>query len=159
MLQKDYNGQALASRQALDEANRVTREQSTPVIHLRTTLAFYAAIEFFAVASSAYFASALYHYIGLNSLQAKPTYVLAAAVIATLVLVISIAFRNFTAFRRQARHIFLWRGIGSVALAFSIFITILFFTQSAEAYSRGSLIFQVIAVGLAHRGSRSLYYS
>ena len=27
------------------------------------------------------------------------------------------------------------------------FVTILFFTQSAEAYSRGSLIFQIISVG------------
>ena len=126
----------------------MAREKSTRAIHLRTALAFYATIEFFAVASSAYFASALYHFITFNSLQAKPAYVLAALVIATLVLAISIAFRSFVAFRRQSRHIFLWRGIGAVLLAFSIFLTILFFTQSAEAYSRGSLIFQIISVGL-----------
>jgi Undecaprenyl-phosphate glucose phosphotransferase len=162
MLQEKYNyneGQASVAHQTLDESNYVTRGQSTRAVHLRTTLAIYATIEFFAVAVSAYFGSAFYHYISLNSLQARPTYVLAAAIIATLVLVTSVAFRNFAAFRRQARHIFLWRGIGAVSLAFSIFITILFFTQFAEAYSRGSLIFQVMGVGLTVTSARALYYS
>ena len=69
----------------------VARKKSTGVIHLRTALCIYATIEFLAVASSAYFASAFYHFITFNSLQAKPAYVLAALVIATLVLAISIS--------------------------------------------------------------------
>ena len=105
-------------------------------------------------------ASTFYHFISLNSLQAKPPYVLAAV---THCNVGSgnypIAFRNFVAFRRQSRHIFLWRGIGAVLLAFSIFLTILFFTQSAEAYSRGSLIFQIISVGIAVTSARAIFYS
>ena len=84
---------------------------------------------------------------------------LAAVVIATLVLLSSIGFHNFIAFQRQPRHIFLWRGVGAVALAFSIFVTILFLTQSGEAYSRGSLIFQIGCVGIVVVSARSVFYS
>src|SRR5262249_46389946 len=129
MLPEDYSvnkGQAAATGSALDRLNFAAPEKSARVVQLRTALVFYATIEFFAVTSSAYFASAFYHYFSFNSLQAKPAYVLAAVIIGTLVLVISIAFQNYVAFRRQARHIFLWRGIGAVSLAFSIFLTILF---------------------------------
>jgi len=116
-------------------------------------------LEFIIVGCSAYFASTAYHFITYNSLQAEPKYFLAAFVIAALVLLISIGFHNFFAFRRQARHIFLWRGIGSVALAFSAFVTILFFTQSAEVYSRGSLIFQIVSVACSVILLRSVFYS
>ena len=160
MLQEKFavnKNQASVARSTVDE--HVASKKSTGVVHLRTALCIYATIEFLAVASSAYFASAFYHFITFNSLQAKPAYVLAALVIATLVLAISITFRSFVAFRRQSRHIFLWRGIGSVSLAFSIFVTILFLTQSAEAYSRGSLIFQIISVGIAVTVTRVIFYS
>ena len=128
-------------------------------IHLNTALTIYAMIEFLAVASSAYFGSAVYHFFNWNSWQPAPAYILAAVVIATLVLLSSIGFHNFIAFQRQPRHIFLWRGVGAVALAFSVFVTILFLTQSGEAYSRGSLIFQIGCVGIAVVSARSVFYS
>jgi len=163
MLQKysdSKGGQAPAIHRTLDDPRYTLLERSTRAIHLHTALAFYAMIEFFAVTGSAYFGSASYHHIiGLNSLQAKPAYLLAAITIAILVLVISVAFRNFVAFRRQTRHIFLWRGLGAVAFAFSIFLTILFFTQSAEDYSRGSLVFQIISVGLTVATTRAIFNS
>ena len=127
--------------------------------HLNTALTIYAMIEFLVVASSAYFGSAVYHFFNWNSWQPAPAYILAAVVIATLVLLSSIGFHNFIAFQRQPRHIFLWRGIGAVALAFSVFVTILFLTQSGEAYSRGSLIFQIGCVGIAVVSARSVFYS
>jgi Undecaprenyl-phosphate glucose phosphotransferase len=163
MLQKNVlnKGQISAIHSRVDDSDYIAPENSTGAIHLNTALTIYAVTEFLAVACSAYFASTGYHYItyGYGVFQANPAYVLAAAVIATLVLVISIAFHNFFAFRRQARHIFLWRGIGSVALAFSAFLTILFFTQSAEAYSRGTLIFQIVCVASSVIITRTIFHS
>ena len=127
--------------------------------HLNTALTIYAMIEFLVVASSAYFGSAVYHFFNWNSWRPASAYILAAVVIATLVLLSSIGFHNFIAFQRQPRHIFLWRGIGAVALAFSVFVTLLFLTQSGEAYSRGSLIFQIGCVGIAVVSARSVFYS
>jgi Undecaprenyl-phosphate glucose phosphotransferase len=163
MLQEDYsvdkNQASVASSTFGESSKYVAREKSNGPTHLRSAIAFYATIEFFAVASSAYFGSTFYHFIGLKSFQANLFYVFAALVIATLVLATSIAFRSFGAFRKQSRHIFLWRGIGAVLLAFSIFLTFLFFTQSAEAYSRGSLIFQIISVGAAVTSARAIFFS
>ena len=135
------------------------REKLTRGVHIRTAMAFYAAIEFFAVACSAYLASTAYHFITFHYLRAAPPYVFAALLIAALVLGLSIVFRNFFTIRRQTRHVFLWRGIGAVLLAFTIFLTILFFTQSAEAYSRGSLIFQIVGVALTVTSTRAIFYS
>ena len=145
-------------RQSNSRFDDAAPTRATGVIHLNTALTIYAVIEFLAVASSAYLGSAVYHFLGRHLWQTAPAYVLAAVVIATLVLLSSIGFHNFFAFRRQSRHIFLWRGVGAVALGFSIFVTILFFTQSAEAYSRGSLIFQVIIVGITVTGIRAIFY-
>src|SRR5262245_6257596 len=116
-------------------------------------------MEFFAVAISTYFGSLLYHFLNWKSWQTAPGYFLAAVIIAALVLLISIGLHTFVSFQRQPRHIFLWRGLGSVVLAFSIFVTLLFFTQSAEAYSRGSLIFQIGCVGITLISARAFFYS
>ena len=125
--------------------------------HLNTVLTTYAAIEFFAIAFSAFLGSTFYHYTTFHFWQINSRYILAAAVIATLNLLISAALHNFFAFRRQPRHVFLWKGIGSVGLSFSAFLTILFFTQAAEAYSRGSLIFQMVYVSIAIVCTRTLF--
>jgi len=153
------DGQPSVGRQTSDASSYVSRTRSTGAIRLRNAVAFYVTIEFCAVAIAAYFGSTFYHFVHLNLLQPMPGYALAAITIATLVLIISITLRNFSAFRRQSRHIFLWKGIGAVALAFSVFLTILFFTQSGEAYSRGSLIFQIIIVGITVTSSRGIFYS
>ncbi len=161
MFQKNYalnESQIPIIRSTFDESDRVAGD-SAAAIHLNTALTVYAMVEFLAVACSAYFASTIYHFVTYSSLQTSTAYVLAAVGIAALVLFISIAFHNFFAFRRQSRHIFLWRGIGVVALAFSTFLTVLFFTQSAEVYSRGSLIAQIICVGSTVIFARTMFYS
>jgi Undecaprenyl-phosphate glucose phosphotransferase len=53
----------------------------------------------------------------------------------------------------------LWSGLGSTALAFSAFLTILVFLQLADQYSRGTLIFQAVGVGLAVAIARTVFYS
>ena len=133
--------------------------KSNNTAHLNTVLRIYSAIEFFAVACSTYIGSIVYHYITFNSWQTGSRYTVAAILIASLVLSTSVGFHNFFSFRRQPRHVFLFRGLGAVALSFSTFLTILFFTQSAEAYSRGSLFFQIISVSIAVISARTLFYS
>lgn len=162
MLQKNYvlnESQPSAIHSTFDKLDYASPAKVTDAIHLNTTLTMYAIIEFLAVASAAYFGSAVYHFVGRHTWQTAPAYFLAAGVIATLVLLASLGFHNFFAFQRQPRHIFLWRGVGAVALAFSIFVTILFFTQSAEIYSRGSLIFQIGCVGITVISARVIFYS
>jgi Undecaprenyl-phosphate glucose phosphotransferase len=123
---------------------------------LSGALAKIIAIEFFAVALSAYLASFLYHYFGTNAWP--PAYhVPAAFFIAALVLLVSTALHHFEAIQTQPRHRFLWSGAGAVALAFSLFLTTMFLFKFD--YSRGSFIFQILTVGIAMVGARAVVYS
>jgi hypothetical protein len=114
------------------------------------------AIEFFAVASSAYLASLLYHYFGTNAWP-PALHVPAAFLIAVLVLLVSTSLHHFEAIQTQPRHRFLWSGIGAVGLAFSLFLTTMFLFK--VDYSRGSFIFQVMTVGIAMVAARAVVYS
>ena len=111
--------------------------KSKPVLRLATAIPFYVAIEFLVVAESALGAAFLYHALVVGTLQRYNifAYTSASATIATLVLLISLGFHNFSSLRQQARHKFLWSGIGAVALAFSFFQTI-FSWRSSESFIR-----------------------
>lgn len=162
MLHKNYalNESSVSPiNSAIGRLNYAASTKSVGAMHLNTVLVIYAIIEFFAVASSAYFGSTAYHFVTFGSPHTAPIYIYAAVAIASLVLFFSIGFHNFFAFRRQARHIFLWRGIGVVGLAFSAFVVVLFFMQSGAVYSRGSLIFQIISVVVTLVGTRTIFYS
>jgi len=134
---------------------------SKRIIPLFRAIVVYSIIEYLAVAASALAAHILYHFFVLRSLDwvAVQTYSLSAVTLATLVLFFSLGFHNFSAIRRQARHVFFWRGLGAVALSFSAFLTILVFIHAAEGYSRGTLMFQVVTVGLTVVTLRTLFYS
>ena len=133
--------------------------RSTGTTHLNTALVTYASIEFLAVACSAYFFGLLYYGIFLNSWRTDPKYILAATFIATLIAFISIALHSFIAIRRQPRHVFLWRGIAAVMLAFPVFLSIIFISKLSNEYSRGTFIAQIIGVGLTVACMRVLFYS
>lgn len=132
-----------------------------PATQLTTALASYIAIEFTVVFCSNLFALYFYHNFILHSWSwhRLTNYAPAAASIATLVLAISLAFRNFSAIRRKERGKFLWSGIGAISFAFSIFLTFLFFTQLGDLYSRGTLVFQFIGCCIAVGASRELFIS
>lgn len=132
-----------------------------PATQLTTALATYVAIEFIVVFCSNLLALYFYHIFILNSWSwhQLANYAPAAASIAALVLFISLAFRNFSAIRRKERGKFLWSGLGALSLAFSIFLTLLFFTQLSELYSRGTLAFQFIGSCIALGASRELFIS
>ena len=126
---------------------------------LNTALTTYAAIEFLAVACSAYFLGLFYYGIFLNSWRTDPRYILAATFIATLITFISIALRSFIAIRRQPKHVFLSRGIAAVMLAFPVFLSIMYIAKLSNEYSRGTFIVQIIGVGLTVACMRVLFYS
>jgi len=101
-------------------------------------------IEFLAVASAAYFSSVSYQYTTVHLLPDE--YLPAALFLAALVSIVSIGFRQFVAIQRQPLPTLLWNGLGAVALAFSLFLSTLFLLKAIGDYSRGTFIFQVIAV-------------
>src|SRR5262245_40225257 len=117
MLQENYTlSESQASKiRSSDRSDSAASTRATSLIRLNTLLTVYAGMEFFGVAISTYFGSLLYHFLNWKSWQTAPGYFLAAAIIATLVLLTSIGLHTFVSFQRQPRHIFLWRGLGSVA--------------------------------------------
>jgi Undecaprenyl-phosphate glucose phosphotransferase len=129
-----------------------TRRLSEAVVRM-------AVIEFLAVGLSAYVASFAYHYVGSNSSAPASQYVPAAIFIAVVELLFAVSFRHFEAIQTQPRHRFLWSGIGAVGLAFALFLSTLFLFKISEDYSRGSYIFQVLAVGIAVICTRAVAYS
>ena len=52
----------------------------------------------------------------------------------------------------------LWRGVVIVGLSFAIFVTVLFFAEHAEAYSRGALISQIVAVTTTLLSLRVIFF-
>lgn len=140
---------------------RVDSPAAKPAIPLFKAIFAYSVIEYLAVATSAFAAHVLYRFVFFQSLDwpLAKTYALPAVTIATLVLLYSLGFHNFSAIRRQARDAFFWRGLGAVALSFSTFVTILVFVQMADPYSRATLIFQVVCVSVTVSASRMVFYS
>ena len=138
---------------------KVAPSKSIGTARLNTVLIKYAAIEFLAVACSAYFASAIYHFAILQSGHNVQEYIVAAVIIAILILVISLALQNFNAIQRQPRHMFLWRGLAAVALAFPIFLTILYFTHFTDTYSRGTFLIQIFSTSITVGCGRMFLYS
>jgi hypothetical protein len=71
----------------------------------------------------------------------------------------SIALRQFIEIQSQPRHVVLWNGIVSVALAFSLFLSCIFFLKLSDDYSRGSFLFQIVAVGIVVVTGRAISLS
>jgi Undecaprenyl-phosphate glucose phosphotransferase len=157
-----YSSADSAPASPVDAANETSLgTHSKAGTRLTTALAVYVTIEFVAVTSSAFITAYLYHFLLRKSWSWHNfvAYAPAAITIATLVLLISFGFKNFSAIRRQDRHKFLWSGIDAIALSFSFFLTILFLAQVGELYSRGTLIFQFVGACTAICGARALFYS
>jgi len=110
--------------------------------------------EFITSALASYAASVAYHFLFIGEGLPSRYYIASAVVSAMLLLLISFGFRDFAAIQIQAQHAFLWRGLRSVALAFSLLLTGLFLLKLAELYSRAIFLFQFLSVStavLAHR--------
>jgi FlaA1/EpsC-like NDP-sugar epimerase len=153
-----YSSDPLATGSA-DKSADAAPSKLTGATSLNKILVIYAAVEFLAVVCSAYFSGEIYHHFVLQLSHTNAAYILAAIAIAILVLIISLGLHNFVRIRRQSRHNFLWKGISADWLAFSFFVTILFFTRFADYYSRATFIFQITAVSISVFSIRALFFS
>jgi len=126
--------------------------------HISSTVTGMVLCEFLVIAAAAYIASLIYNRVVLERWPPAEQYVTAAIVIAALVLLVSLGFRQFATIQTQPRHRFLWNGLGAVALAFSLFLSVLFLLKIAEWYSRGSFFMQFLGVSLTMLSVRTLTY-
>src|SRR5260370_31383556 len=107
------------------------------------------ALEFLVIAGTCYLASGIYYETFLSRWPPVEQYVPAALSIALLVLLTALGFKHYVGVQTQSRDRFMWSGIGAVALAFSLFLSLLFVFKIADWYSRGTFFFQFIGAGTA----------
>src|SRR5262245_53949920 len=122
---------------------------SPPAIsRLEQLLVRVVALEFFLVAAVCYITSAVYYETFLAKSPPIEQYVPAALLIAFLVLLTALGFKHYVGIQVKSRDWFMWSGIGAVALAFSLFLSLLFVLKIADWYSRGTFFFQCIGTGI-----------
>ena len=73
----------------------------------------------------------------------------AALFIGALFTAMSLGFRHFEMARKRQLHLLLWSGIGTVILAFAIFLSTIFLLKISSDYSRGAFIFEIVGVGIS----------
>jgi Undecaprenyl-phosphate glucose phosphotransferase len=130
-------------------AEALSDDPSPPVIgRLERLLVRVVALEFFLVAGTCYITSAIYFETFLVTSPPIEQYVPAALLIAFLVLLTALGFRHYVGIQAQSRDWFMWSGLGAVALAFSLFLSLLFLLKIADWYSRGTFFFQFIGTGV-----------
>jgi Undecaprenyl-phosphate glucose phosphotransferase len=113
------------------------------------------ALEFAVTASTAYFASVAYNEIFLRRSPPSDQYVTAALFIATLILLVSLSFRQFTALASQTHRRFVGGGLAAVGIAFFLFLSAMFVFKVTGTYSRGTFIIQLFSVALADSALRA----
>jgi Undecaprenyl-phosphate glucose phosphotransferase len=64
------------------------------------------------------------------------------------VLLTALGFKHYVGIQAKSRDWFMWSGIGAVALAFSVFLSMLFVLKIADWYSRGTFFFQFVGTGV-----------
>jgi Undecaprenyl-phosphate glucose phosphotransferase len=126
---------------------------------LSTVYARIMMLEFVAVAASAYIASVIYHSSSLSTSPPMMQYIFVALFLAALVSLVSAGFRHFDAIQMRPLHLLLWSGIGAVGLAFSALLSVVFLLKTAEDYSRGTFLFQIICVSLSVVVVRTITHS
>ena len=116
---------------------------------LTVVFGYMLAIEFLMAAAATYFGSILYHNVSFGSLPHPNIYIGQSVFIAAILTIASLASRHFEMAQRQQMHVFLWSGIGAVALSFAFFLSAIFLLKISKDYSRGAFIFQIITVSIA----------
>ena len=123
---------------------------AAPVIgSLERLLVRIVAVEFLAIAAACYAASVVYNVAFLSRWPPTEEYVPAALSIAVLVLLVALGFKHYVGFQTQSRDRFMWGGIGAVAFAFSLFLSLLFVFKIADWYSRGTFFIQFVGAAVA----------
>ena len=122
-------------------------------------LAAIIAAEFFVVAGISFLTSVAYYELILAVWPSAVEYVTAALLIAFLVLFTALGFKQYVAIQAQSRDRYMWSGMGAVALAFSLFLSLLFVFKVADWYSRGTFFCQFVSVSVAMLIARGTMYS
>lgn len=126
---------------------------------LRAFLTLAVAVEFVGVIAAAYLAVVFYHVFILgipsNSVDLAK-YFWSALALSAAVLLLSIAFRHFSAFQTRSFSMVLANASGTVALAFSLLLSTMFLLKLTDDYSRGSFVFQFIGVSIVVLGGRAI---
>ena len=100
------------------------------------------AIEFLTVVGTSLLTSWAYFATVLTAQPPVGEYAGAALIIATLVVLIALGFKQHVAIQSQfSSYRYLWSAVGAVTLAFSLFLSLLFLFKTAEWYSRGTFSF------------------
>jgi Undecaprenyl-phosphate glucose phosphotransferase len=118
------------------------------------------AVEFSTVAATCFVTSLIYFKMVLTAWPPAEQYVAAALIIAGIVSIASLGFKQHLAIQAQPRDRYFWSALGAATLAFSCFLSLLFLFKIADWYSRGTFLFQFLSVSaalLVARGSIHTY--
>jgi Undecaprenyl-phosphate glucose phosphotransferase len=149
---------------AFDLRPRISTErgpqEAAPTRRLERLLIRAAVAEFLTVAGVGFITSVIYFKAVLTIWPPADQYVSAALILAALVLLITLAFKQHVAIQLQSRDRYLWSALGAVLLAFSLFLSFLFLFKIGNWYSRGTFVLQFFGVSTAlliTRGSIRTY--
>jgi Undecaprenyl-phosphate glucose phosphotransferase len=117
------------------------------------------AVEFLAVAISAYLATVIYQVTVVSSSAPLRQYILADLFLAAVVSLVSVGFRHFSSIQTRPLHVLLWNGIGAVGLAFLSLLSTVFLLKLTGDYSRGTFVFQIVCVSAVVICVRLMSYS
>ena len=137
------------------------RYDSSPSVggRIERLLARIIVIEFSTIAATCFLASTFYFFAVLTVAPSAFEYVSAALLIALLIILLSLGFKQYVAIQAQARDRFMLGGLGAVALGFSLFLSCLFLFKIGDWYSRGTFFSQFFAAGAAMLFTRGLIHS
>jgi hypothetical protein len=107
------------------------------------------AIEFLAVATTCFLTSVVYFETVLTQWPSTAQYIASAVAIALLIVLVALSFKQYVAIQAQSRDRYMWSGIGTTLLAFSLFLSVLFLFKIADWYSRGTFFFQFFGASAA----------
>jgi Undecaprenyl-phosphate glucose phosphotransferase len=117
------------------------------------------AAEFVALFLAASFGIAAYYWIGLGFQVPAILCTTYAAAIASLIVLVSVGFRHYSKIQSQRKRWYVSVGIGTVGVAFSLFLSVLFLLKDSEEYSRGAFLFQLLAVSVVMIGVRAITHN
>jgi Undecaprenyl-phosphate glucose phosphotransferase len=125
---------------------------------LAALLILAASTEFLLAAVAAYSAAVLYHRLILLD-SPNVAYIQESLLIATLQLLASIGFKQYSRIQTQPRHVFLWSGASSVFFVFSFFVSTIFLLKISDGYSRATVIAQAVSVLFTVLCTRAAWFS
>jgi len=151
---------AFSIRSRLFMPLRPRAQGSARAIRMNQLVIRIVAIEFLTVAATCFATSLIYFKMVFTAWPPAEQYVAAALIIASIVSIASLGFKQHVAIQAQPRDHYFWSALGAATLAFSSFLSLLFLFKIADWYSRGTFLFQFLSVSaalLVARGSIHTY--